>query len=216
MFNQPTTSDPSDGNAFLDGKDVFDASGEKVGSVSWQNRQAGYLAIQKGWLFANEVYVPFSAVVSQDSRGLFLNLSKEDLKDDRWKVPPSVPEVEASAVHSPLAASSAAEAAEPIVPAPPLMEPPVQTSEPGETFTPAQSSAQDIAQPLSIPPRESVVTDDGQPVDDRRAIADEQPVAVEIAPDSSDADPDQSSSDRKALQHPLPDEHPVDEDMVSA
>ena len=71
MINQPTTSDPSGGHSFVEGMEVFDVTGEKVGTVSGQNPQAGWLVIQRGWLFAHELYVPFSYVVTQNSRGVF-------------------------------------------------------------------------------------------------------------------------------------------------
>lgn len=88
-MNFPTTGEPSGGQSLVEGTAVFDVAGENVGTVSMQDPEAGCLVVQKGW-FAHELYVPFSYIVSQDESGLFLNLSKQDLKDDRWKVhPPS-------------------------------------------------------------------------------------------------------------------------------
>src|ERR1051326_3333891 len=87
MMNFPTTGEPSGGQSLVEGTAVFDVAGENVGTVSMQDPEAGCLVVQKGW-FAHELYVPFSYIVSQDESGLFLNLSKQDLKDDRWKVPP--------------------------------------------------------------------------------------------------------------------------------
>ena|ERR1051326_2458295 len=86
-MNFPILGEPSGGPSFVEGTAVFDVAGENIGTVSMQDPQVGYLVIQKGWL-AHEIYVPFSSVVSQDGSGLFLNLSKHDLKDARWKVPP--------------------------------------------------------------------------------------------------------------------------------
>jgi len=215
MLNQPTASDPTGGNTFIEGKDVFDVSGVKVGSVSWQNPQAGYLVIQKGWLFANELYVPFSVVTGQDSRGLFLNLTKEDLKDERWKAPPTAAEMTPANASMP-AGPMGEERASVAAPTPP-MERQAEVSDQEETVSHMQGSAQETDQAMPVPPRESVVTDDGRPVDGQH-IEDEQAVAVEMAPDAADTDGDQSSTadaDLSASAQPLPDEMSVDEDVVA-
>jgi hypothetical protein len=96
MMNFPTASEPSGGQSLVEGTAVFDVAGENVGTVSMQDPEAGCLVVQKGW-FAHELYVPFSYIVSQDESGLFLNLSKQDLNDDRWKVPPPAADTAAAA-----------------------------------------------------------------------------------------------------------------------
>jgi hypothetical protein len=89
MMNQSLTGEPIDNQSFVEGANVYDVASEKVGTVSGQDSQAGWLSIQQGWLFTHEVYVPLSLVVSQDDKGVFLNVSKDELKEERWKVPPT-------------------------------------------------------------------------------------------------------------------------------
>jgi uncharacterized protein (TIGR02271 family) len=71
-----------------EGTNVFDVNGEKVGSVSGFNAQGEYLTIQKGWLLTHDIYVP-SNTIKVISSAVYLNLSKDDLKDQRWATPPS-------------------------------------------------------------------------------------------------------------------------------
>jgi hypothetical protein len=218
MINQPTTSDPSGGHSFVEGMEVFDVAGETVGRVIAQGAQAGCLVVQKGWLFAHELYVPFSYVVSQDGRGVSLNLSKDELKDDRWKVPPTNPEMAAAAANLPMVAGSQMGGVDPAAATPlPPMESPGQEPEQPVTPTPMNFSVKDYEQPLSVPPLESVVRDDGRPVGDRVDIEDEQPVDEVLAPDGPAAETDQSSqsdADLNAVAQPLQDEQPIDVDVV--
>jgi hypothetical protein len=34
------------------------------------------------------LYLPLSALHAQDANGIYLNLSKEELQDEQWKIPP--------------------------------------------------------------------------------------------------------------------------------
>ncbi len=74
---------------FVAGMPVFDAGGEKVGSVSAHNVQGGYLVVQKGWLFPKDVYVPLTIIQSNNADGVYLSLSKDDLADQDWEHPPA-------------------------------------------------------------------------------------------------------------------------------
>ncbi|HEY7126555.1 MAG TPA: YsnF/AvaK domain-containing protein [Ktedonobacterales bacterium] len=78
-FNQPIPEKAS----------VFDVNGEKVGSVSGFNAQGEYLTVQKGWLLTHDIYVPSTAIGRVVAAQVHLNLSKDDLKDQRWATPPS-------------------------------------------------------------------------------------------------------------------------------
>jgi len=71
------------------GTDVYDASGDKVGSVQEYNPQANCIVVQKGIIFTKDLYIPLSAIDSRDSDGLYLNLTKDQLKDDRFASPPA-------------------------------------------------------------------------------------------------------------------------------
>jgi len=144
MFNQSTTGGPIGAQSFAEGTPVFDVTGEKVGTVSTPDtQQAGCLTVQKGWLFPHELYVPFNYITSQDARGIFLSLSKDELKNDQWKTPSSAPTMAASAPAQP----------EPYIP---------QQSGPGDDWG-AQS---DIGlHPLDQPPSTSAGPDWGKQSD---------------------------------------------------
>ncbi len=71
------------------GTDVYDTNGEKVGSVQQYDPQAGYILIQKGVLFTKDLYVPTNAIDRTTTDGIRLNLSKDDLKEDRYTAPPA-------------------------------------------------------------------------------------------------------------------------------
>jgi uncharacterized protein (TIGR02271 family) len=78
--------------------------GDKVGTAIEQNEQGGYLVVEKGLLFIKDVYVPLSAISRVDNQGVYLNLTKEDLKRQNWETPPSTtaraPETSAAATTS--------------------------------------------------------------------------------------------------------------------
>lgn len=69
------------------GTDVFDVNGDKIGSVLQSNPQMDYLVVEKGILFKKDLYIPTSAVSGSSPNGISLNLSKDDLKDDRFTAP---------------------------------------------------------------------------------------------------------------------------------
>lgn len=69
------------------GTDVFDVNGDKVGSVLQSNPQMDYLVVEKGILFKKDLYIPTSAIARTTADGISLNLSKDDLKDDRFTAP---------------------------------------------------------------------------------------------------------------------------------
>jgi len=70
------------------GTDVFDANGEKVGTVKQYNPQASYMVLEKGMLFKKDLYVPVSAIDRTTTDGIRLSLFKDDLKADRFTAPP--------------------------------------------------------------------------------------------------------------------------------
>ncbi len=75
---------------FAEGSTVYDASGDKVGTLSDFDAQGSYLVVEKGLLFPHELYIPASSVVSSDANGIQLNLSKADLKDELYKRQPAM------------------------------------------------------------------------------------------------------------------------------
>jgi uncharacterized protein YrrD len=71
------------------GTDVYDANGEKVGTVRQYNPQASYMVLEKGMLFKKDLYIPVSAIERTTTDGVRLSLFKDDLKADRFTAPPT-------------------------------------------------------------------------------------------------------------------------------
>ncbi len=83
---------------------VYDVNGEKVGNVVVSTMQDGYFVIEKGVIFTQELYIPAVAVLGRDAHSVRLRLSKDELKDDRWKQPPSSVDIAAPTNVPPTAA----------------------------------------------------------------------------------------------------------------
>jgi len=104
MDTNHATTRPPEGEQNSEGAAVFDAAGEKVGIVAVDDRRAGFVVVEKGWLFPQNCAVPQSAIVRTDSPGVYLTLLKEDLlyqvKDDltslNWDPPDRVDAVSGS------------------------------------------------------------------------------------------------------------------------
>jgi len=77
-------------NQIIEGTTVYDAAGEKVGSVQQLDPQGGYLLVQTGQIFHRDVYVPLDAIARTDADGVYLNLYKDALGDDRYANPPAM------------------------------------------------------------------------------------------------------------------------------
>jgi len=75
-------------NDITEGMTVYDAAGEKVGTVREYNTQAGYVDVEKGWLFHKDFYLPLNAVTRSDQDGVYLNVYKDDLSGDMYNQPP--------------------------------------------------------------------------------------------------------------------------------
>lgn len=75
---------------FAEGTLVYDMNGDKVGKLSAYDPQGNYLVVEKGVLFPHELYVPVNSVASSDANAIQLNLSKSDLKDERYKTQPAL------------------------------------------------------------------------------------------------------------------------------
>ncbi|HEX8034973.1 MAG TPA: DUF2382 domain-containing protein [Ktedonobacterales bacterium] len=72
------------------GTPVYDATGKRIGTVSDDGVQGGYLVVRKGRIFHHTVYVPLNAIRRTDHRGIHLRLYKpyvkqpsEDVQRDR-------------------------------------------------------------------------------------------------------------------------------------
>lgn len=75
---------------FAEGSTVYDVSGDKVGTLRSYDPQGDFLVVEKGLLFPHELYIPTSSVASGDANGIQLNLSKGELKDERYKTQPAM------------------------------------------------------------------------------------------------------------------------------
>jgi uncharacterized protein (TIGR02271 family) len=86
MFeNQPGTDDTR--NRGWVGRMAYDANREKIGTITTHNMQAGYFVAQKGMFFPHDVYIPVDAVASADANSVYLNLTSDQLRDERYKAP---------------------------------------------------------------------------------------------------------------------------------
>jgi uncharacterized protein (TIGR02271 family) len=71
------------------GTTVYDTNGEKVGSVADYDSRAGYMVVEKGWLFHTDLYVPLTLISNTDDQGIYLKVTKDDLKADQYTNPPT-------------------------------------------------------------------------------------------------------------------------------
>jgi hypothetical protein len=70
------------------GMTVYATDGSKLGTVRNYDPQAGYLDVHKGVLFTKDFYVPMGAVDAVTEDGVTLQLTKNDLQDERYAAPP--------------------------------------------------------------------------------------------------------------------------------
>jgi hypothetical protein len=85
--NQPIPD--TAGGPIVNGMTVYGINGEKLGTVRNYDPHVGYLDIQKGWLFHKDFYVPMTTVQSVTGDGLTLQLTHQDLDNDRYTSPPT-------------------------------------------------------------------------------------------------------------------------------
>ena len=80
--------------SFDPGTLVYDAHGKWIGIVSPLNEPGSYLVVQKGRWFPKDLYLPLSSIAHADDEGLYLHLSKVDLTDRGYTLPPPSPDDE--------------------------------------------------------------------------------------------------------------------------
>ena len=71
------------------GATVYDVAGEKVGKVSGGIALGEYFRLEKGLIFPHEYYVPKSVISHIDPDGVYLNVSKDDVKNSGWDQRPT-------------------------------------------------------------------------------------------------------------------------------
>jgi uncharacterized protein (TIGR02271 family) len=83
------TSDPGVLNSVPVGTTVYDITGDKVGTIAEYDSQTGYMVVEKGWLFHTDLYVPLTLISNTDDQGVYLKVTKDDLKEDQYANPPT-------------------------------------------------------------------------------------------------------------------------------
>ena len=75
------TAQPGAGSAtYPPGASVYDADGEKLGTVSDRQDKDDFLVVHKGRLFGHDAYVPRAAIDHSDVNGVHLRVRKDELK----------------------------------------------------------------------------------------------------------------------------------------
>ncbi len=87
MSDMPLNENNAEGDISR-GTTVYDVNGEKVGQVSLSALRDGYFVVEQGWLFSHELFLPNTAIAKRDALWIGLNLSKTQLRQQRWRVPP--------------------------------------------------------------------------------------------------------------------------------
>lgn len=78
------------------GSVVYDASGNKIGTVQDFDTQGHYLVVEKGWLFPKELYIPASAFGRVNNDGVYLNINKDEIQSRNWDTPPTTTQTAAT------------------------------------------------------------------------------------------------------------------------
>jgi hypothetical protein len=71
---------PAGDATYPPGASVYDADGEKLGTVSDRQDKEDFLVVHKGRLFGHDAYVPRAAIERADADGVHLRVRKDDLK----------------------------------------------------------------------------------------------------------------------------------------
>jgi hypothetical protein len=76
----PETSTGAGSAAYPPGTSVYDADGEKLGTVSDRQDKDDFLVVHKGRLFGHDAYIPRAAIARADADGVHLRVRNDDLK----------------------------------------------------------------------------------------------------------------------------------------
>jgi hypothetical protein len=135
----PETSTGAGRATYPPGASVYDAGGEKLGTVSDRQDKDDFLLAHKGRLFGRDVYIPRAAIDRSDVTGVHLRVRKEDLKGMNQT---PMPEPTAPITESTGAPADVATDQPPTVP----MEPPVPVPDMGAAAVAATAFSHDTAQ----------------------------------------------------------------------
>jgi len=151
MFeNQPGTADAK--NKGWVGKMAYDANREKIGTVTVHNMQSGYFVAQKGMLFPHDVYIPVGAVTRADASSVYLNLTNDQLRDERYKAPLTASGTTATAPTGTPRANL-----RPVADEAPVRRADDRVERPIREPTPASAKAQEV-EDITVPLREETLT----------------------------------------------------------
>lgn len=84
-----TPEEPVHGDQVRPGEAVYDASGERLGSVDRAKTGKGYFEAKTGGIFSRALYIPLDAVARVDEGGIHLKAAKGDLDKLDWYLPPT-------------------------------------------------------------------------------------------------------------------------------
>lgn len=73
----------------VNGTPVYDSNDDKVGDVSQYQPGDGYFIMTKGFFFPKDLYVPMNAITRATTDGVYLNLTKDQIKNQSWDNPPT-------------------------------------------------------------------------------------------------------------------------------
>jgi hypothetical protein len=138
----PEASSGAGSATYLPGASVYDADGEKLGTVSdWQEKE-DFLLVHKGRLFGHDLYIPRAAIDRSDATGIHLRVRKDELKGMNQ---PPLPEPTAPITESAGAPAAQATDQSPVVP----MAPPIPVPDMGEAAVAATAFSHDPAQEVA-------------------------------------------------------------------
>ncbi|GAC1565803.1 MAG: hypothetical protein NVS2B2_37280 [Ktedonobacteraceae bacterium] len=92
MSDQQALPPNSMGQQFTEGTPVYDLSGEQVGTVSKHDLAGNVLILNKGIFFHRDIQVPLSTVQRSDPHGIYLSVSKEELRHEHSAAPRAMTE----------------------------------------------------------------------------------------------------------------------------
>ena len=92
MSDQQAMPPNNMGQQFSDGTPVYDVNGEQVGTVSKHSLAENTLSVSKGIFFHRDIQVPLSTVQRSDARGIYLSVSKDELRHERYAAPSATAE----------------------------------------------------------------------------------------------------------------------------
>lgn len=115
MLDNQGITNSTQGQQFMEGADVLDVNGEKVGTVSEHGVQDDCLVIHHG-LLREDVYIPLGVIDSNDAQGVYLTITKDQALNQDWSTIPAQETVTSGTTTPTMAQGTATEAEDVRVP----------------------------------------------------------------------------------------------------